>query len=121
MVVSHFMNNKMKKIKFKRSFKLFGKFRAMTIGRYVIVFDHSVLNNKIVMNHEAIHYQQIKDLGFIRFYVLYCAYFISAVFRYRNWMKAYQNIPFEREAYRNENNKNYLLKRYTNAWKDYIY
>lgn len=50
-------------------------------------------------NHEAIHTAQMKELGYVFFYVLYL---IEWLYRLCKSGNAYRNISFEREAYENE-------------------
>ena len=61
------------------------------------------------INHEAIHKAQARDCGgFVWFYIAYLWQWI----RY-----GYQNCPFEREAYENERDLDYLETRKPKAWK----
>lgn len=65
----------------------------------------------VTINHEGIHDAQAKECnGYFRYYWKYL----------RCWVKyGYRNIPFEREAYDNEENPDYLNKREPFAWKQY--
>ena len=63
------------------------------------------------MNHEKIHSAQIKELLYILFYICYIVEWFFRLIQYRNAMKAYYNISFEREAYNNDSNLNYLKQR----------
>lgn len=65
-------------------------------------------DNKILINHELIHKEQIKDCGVLKFYILYLWYWIK--------YDGYYNIPFEQEAYNNENNFNYIKNRKKETW-----
>lgn len=57
-------------------------------------------------NHEAIHTAQMKELLYVFFYVIY---FLEWLYRLIFHTKtAYMGISFEREAYENEANPNYL-------------
>ena len=47
----------------------------------------------------------------ILFYIWYFLDFLFKYLRYRNWDKAYRNIIFEREAYNNQSNLDYLKVR----------
>lgn len=55
--------------------------------------------------HEAIHTAQMKELGYVFFYVLYV---IEWLYRMCKSGNAYRNISFEREAYENEDDVYYL-------------
>ena len=64
-----------------------------------------------VSNHEAIHTAQMKELLFIFFYLLYILEYLFLLLRYRSFQKTYRNISFEKEAYNNESNFDYLKSR----------
>lgn len=63
------------------------------------------------MNHEEIHLQQQKELLVLPFYILYIGNYLFNLAKYREHHRAYLNICFEREAYENEYNLQYLPKR----------
>ena len=69
---------------------------------------------KKTINHETIHFQQALELGVIPFYVLYVLEWILKLPIYGS--KSYYNISFEREAYTNEKNFNYLKNRKRYSW-----
>ena len=50
------------------------------------------------LNHESIHTEQIKELGYIFFYIWYLIEWLLRL----PFGNAYYNISFEREAYTNE-------------------
>ena len=65
--------------------------------------------NKQTINHEAIHTAQMKELGYIGFYLIY---FFEWLYRLVFYTKnAYRGISFEKEAYGNQDNLSYLKKR----------
>ena len=62
------------------------------------------------INHEKIHIQQQKELLVIFFYLFYFLEFgVRLIFT--NFDDAYKSISFEREAYDNEDNSEYLKDR----------
>lgn len=68
------------------------------------------------LNHEAIHTAQMKELGYVFFYILYVLEWLYRLFKSGN---AYRNISFEREAYDNEDDLSYLSQRKHYAqWRD---
>lgn len=74
--------------------------------------------NARVLNHEKIHTAQMKELGYVFFYLLYL---MEWLFRLCTGSEnAYREISFEREAYDNEGNNEYLhsRKRYAMWRKD---
>ena len=66
--------------------------------------------------HETIHYQQWLELFFIGFAILYPAFWIRNLFKGMNTIDAYFNIPFEIEAYKNQDVNNYLENRPRYSW-----
>lgn len=61
-----------------------------------------------VLNHEKIHTAQMKELGYVFFYIIYI---LEWLFRLTQEGNAYRNISFEREAYIHEKDPNYLQNR----------
>ena len=57
------------------------------------------------MNHESIHTAQMKELGYIGFYVIYLLEWIYRLIFHTS--TAYRGISFEREAYCNQDYKGY--------------
>lgn len=63
------------------------------------------------INHESIHRAQAKDCrGYLLYYLRYLGQWIGY---------GYRNMPFEREAYDNQNDYGYLQRRQPKAWKRY--
>ena len=69
--------------------------------------------------HETIHWQQYIELGIIGFIILYFAYWLFGLIKYRDGGIAYMQIPFEQEAYSNHNDVVYLLNRKRYNWWSY--
>lgn len=67
--------------------------------------------NRYLINHELIHTAQMKELLYIFFYIAYFIEWIVRLIQYKDALKAYYNISFEREAYANGNNLSYLDSR----------
>ena len=71
------------------------------------------------LNHESIHTAQMKELLYIPFYLLYGSELLVKLIK--NGFKghsAYRDISFEKEAYNNEHDLNYLKTRQHYAeWK----
>ncbi len=76
------------------------------------------------LNHERIHIFQQKELLVVFFYLLYVFFWIINLVKYRKEANpgavAYRNIPFEREAYQNDTDYNYLLSRKRYSWRHYL-
>ena len=62
----------------------------------------------VVLNHERIHTAQMKELWYLPFYIIYLLEWVVRLFMKGN---AYRNLSFEREAYDNETNLDYLATR----------
>lgn len=75
----------------------------------------------ITINHERIHTAQMKELLFIPFYIFYILEWLIRLLQYRNSFTAYRNISFEREAYANESNPDYISKRKPYSFLRYIH
>ena len=86
-------------------------FSGITLFPFIFITKRELLDNPYFINHEKIHIQQQKELFVIFFYIWYIADFIFKYIKYKNWEKAYKNIIFEKEAYQNENNLQYLNQR----------
>lgn len=70
-----------------------------------------------LLNHESIHTKQMQEMLFIFFYLWYGLEWLIRWVAYGfNAKKAYNNILFEREAYNNDNNLEYLKERKLFSW-----
>jgi hypothetical protein len=65
----------------------------------------------ILVNHEKIHLAQQLELGIIFFYLIYFGEYLFYRIKGLNKHLAYQSISFEKEAYANECNTDYLKSR----------
>lgn len=93
----------------KLHIKLLGKdFYAINLFGLIIAFDDL---SKEELNHELIHTAQARELFYIPFYIWYILEWGILVIRYKDKMKAYYQIRFEREAYSHQNDLEYLKKR----------
>jgi len=67
--------------------------------------------NYKLINHEKIHLRQQLELLILPFYIWYITEYLIGLIKYRDIKKAYYAISFEREAYDNDYNLNYLQTR----------
>ena len=72
------------------------------------------------INHEEIHTAQMKEMLYVFFYLWYVAEWLVRLVQHRNFKKAYRNVSFEREAYVNQGNVQYLQVRRFWAWVTYL-
>lgn len=88
---------------------------GITIFPFVFL-KHKYLKTDIkLVNHERIHLRQQLELLILPFYLWYSIEFLIRLLVYKKWSNAYKNISFEREAYANEKDLNYLKSR--SFWK----
>ena len=73
-----------------------------------------------LLNHESIHIKQQMELLVIGFYALYVWYWAKSLLKGKTPSEAYYGLPFEREAYDNDFNLEYLAERKPWAWRKYI-
>ncbi|WP_099372766.1 hypothetical protein [Sphingobacterium sp. 1.A.5] len=106
--------------KFWTKFFSLGKAQAITIFPFIFLKYHNDKINKILINHERIHILQAIELLILPFYILYLTEFMVRLIQYRNFTRAYLNISFEREAYENENNLDYLKTRKLYSFLKYV-
>lgn len=97
-----------------------GKADAITIYPFVFLKSRVFKHNLQLINHERIHMRQATELLIVFFYISYLLEFLFRYVQYRNFHQAYLNISYEREAYANEANFDYLSQRKFWAFKDYI-
>lgn len=96
----------------------FGNFAAINLFGFLFVRNGIKITDRL-LNHEEIHSYQMKEMWYIPFYIWYIIEWSYNLFKYRNITKAYYNIKFEKEAYANEKNYNYLNERRKFAWQSY--
>lgn len=96
----------------------FGK-RFYAINLFGILFAKGHCNRE-TLNHERIHTAQIRELLYVFFYVFYVLEWLIRFIGCMNYYRAYENISFEREAYSNDRNLDYLKTRRHFAFLKYI-
>lgn len=90
---------------------LSGRFKGITLWPFVILENKKLKTDKLFINHEKIHLRQQLELLVIFFYIWYLSEYLIRLAKYGNSLRAYRTISFEREAYRRENDLQYLEKR----------
>jgi len=86
-------------------------YTGIAIFPFIFLKYRSLKTDEVLLNHEKIHLRQQLELFIVPFYILYFLEFFVRFIGCRNWQEAYRNISFEREAYRNEKDLNYLKLR----------
>ncbi|MCW2118727.1 hypothetical protein [Flavobacterium sp. 7A] len=95
-------------------------FRGLTIFPFVFMKYASDKVNPVFINHEKVHLKQQLELLILPFFIWYGLEYLIRLLQYRNAYLAYKNISFEREAYANESNLDYLNERRLFSFLYYI-
>ena len=88
-----------------------GNADAITIFPFIFLRHPKLKIDAVLINHERIHIRQALELMILPFYTWYTTEFVIRYIQHRDFTKAYLHISFEREAYSNERNPNYLRER----------
>ena len=86
-------------------------YTGIALFPFVFLKEKHLIKNTVLVNHERIHLRQQLELLIVLFYVIYLLEFLLKLFKYKSWSISYRNISFEREAYNNENDLDYLKSR----------
>ena len=104
--------------------------KAISLFGFLLVRPKARVTN-ILLTHEEIHFCQQKETLFLLFFIIYGLLWLYnlplCLFnkkrgqpRYTKrmgvWQRTYRSIIFEREAYANQGNANYILTRKMFAW-----
>jgi hypothetical protein len=86
-------------------------FRGITLFPFIIVSETDLKQNPVMINHEKIHIRQQIELLILPFFIWYGVEFLVKWIVSKDKNYAYRNISFEKEAYANEKDLNYLKQR----------
>lgn len=86
-------------------------YSAMAVWPLILIKKEELRNNAGLIHHEKIHHRQQLELLIIPFYLLYLLNYLYNLLKYREHYKAYREIIFEREAFANDSDMDYLKKR----------
>ena len=91
---------------------------AITI--YPFIISRGVMDQR-TRTHEWIHIKQQRELWVIGFYILYVGFWLkNMIWNAQYPSQAYHNIPFELEAYANDNDYTYPFNRKRFGWTKWI-
>ena len=93
---------------------------AIVVFPFIFLLDKRYKEDRYLLNHENIHIRQAAEMLVVPFYIWYAVEFWIRYIQYRKFREAYFNISFEREAYRNEQNLQYLKSRKLWAFRKYL-
>lgn len=87
--------------------------RGITLAPFGIYLRDDVYEkqDKYTINHEKIHWIQQMEMLILPFYILYVIFWV---------FYGYRNMPFEKEAYENDENLGYLKERKLYSWMKYF-
>ncbi|SFI95066.1 hypothetical protein [Myroides guanonis] len=86
-------------------------FDGLSFFPFLFVKDKKLLDSKVFMNHEKIHLKQQLEMLLLIFYVWYLLEFVVRWIQCGSRYRAYREISFEKEAYQNEMDLDYLTRR----------
>ena len=92
------------------------RFNAINLMGVLFARKNAKLDERLI-NHERIHTRQMLEMLIVGFYLWYV---IEWLIRLTKKGNAYRSISFEREAYANEGNLNYLQQRKLYCWIKYL-
>lgn len=95
-------------------------YSGLTVYPFVFLKQKELKSDVFLINHEQIHLKQQKELLWIFFFIWYFTEYVIGLIQYKNHYRAYKNISFEKEAYKNEGNINYLLDRKKFSFLKYL-
>lgn len=84
---------------------------GLSLWPFIILKNNSLKEDVFLINHEKIHLRQQLELLILPFYIFYTLEWVVKSIYYFDWYKGYQNVSFEREAYSNEKNLDYVSQR----------
>jgi len=83
---------------------------GMAIFPFILLKSEHLRADKVIINHEKIHLRQQLELLILPFYIFYLIHYLINLIRFKQHDIAYRNIVFEKEAYDNDGNLNYLKR-----------
>lgn len=87
------------------------------VNLFGVIFYKGEKPNDVIINHESIHTAQMREMLYIPFYLWYGIEWFFRLFQHGD---EYRSISYEREAYDNQDNENYLRERKPYAWLRYV-
>ena len=86
-------------------------YSGIALFPFILLKDQKDVEDSSMLQHEKIHLRQQMELLILPFFIWYGIEYLIRMLRYKNKKLAYRNISFEREAYANELQKDFLQKR----------
>lgn len=107
-------------IKYYVNKKIFKNYTGLSFFIFIWIYKGRRRKKSIekTIIHEIIHYKQQLELGFIFGFLVWGILMLRSLILYKD--KAYRNHPWEREAYDNQDDVDYLKNRKVFAWVKYL-
>ena len=93
---------------------------GLSLWPFIILKEDALKSDEVLINHERIHLKQQRELLILPFYLWYVSEWLFRTVLYLDSYRAYQNISFEREAYANEKDMEYLSNRKIFGFTEYL-
>lgn len=84
---------------------------GVTLWPFIVMRTSELKEDAVFINHEKIHLRQQAEMLVLPFFIWYGLEYLCRCIQYRDNYVAYLNISFEREAYAQERDLDYLEKR----------
>ena len=98
-----------------------GRFvNAMALCPFILVKNLETKESQVTIHHEKIHIRQQLEMFVLPFYLVYLGFYIYYRLLGNTHTQAYLRIPFEKEAYCEESNFDYLTTRKLWGWRFFI-
>jgi len=81
---------------------------AITLYPFILFRNHKFMVRPETVNHERIHYMQIKRDGVCRFYIQYAYEWLRNILKGMSPREAYRSISYEVEAYEHQDDATYI-------------
>jgi hypothetical protein len=95
-------------------------FSGMALFPFIFLKDKKDTHNLAMIQHEKIHLRQQLELLILPFFIWYIVEFLFRYLQNKDKHLAYRNNSFEREAYANESQSDFLQKRRLWNFLNYI-
>lgn len=95
-------------------------YTSIAIWPFIFIKNKHLKNDTNLINHEKIHLKQQIELFWIFFFIWYIIEYLILLIKYKNHHTAYRSISFEKEAYSNQHNLNYLKHKKAYTFLKYL-
>ncbi len=95
-------------------------YRGLTVFPFVFLKSRESKSDLVLLHHEKIHLRQQLELLVLPFFIWYGLEFLLRLIKHKNRQVAYRMISFEREAYQNEKDLDYLKQRSFYGFLNYL-